>query len=80
MLFGIPGYLFYRKNKVTEPVSDIAVIVGGIVGLSVARECAIRGSSVILLEAEDALASAASGGNSGLGCTGYDAPVGSLER
>ena len=45
-----------------------------------ARELQIRGASVVLLEAEDALASAASGGNSGLACTGYDAPIGSLER
>jgi L-2-hydroxyglutarate oxidase LhgO len=34
----------------------------------------------VLLEKEDALAAGASSGNSGLGCTGYDAPVGSLER
>ena len=59
---------------------DVAVIGGGVVGLAVARECAVRGASVVLLEREDALAAGASSGNSGLGCTGYDAPVGSLER
>ena len=38
-------------------------------------------ASVLLLEKETSLvAGAASSGNSGLGCTGYDAPPGSLER
>jgi glycerol-3-phosphate dehydrogenase len=52
----------------------------GVVGLSVARELAVRGEKVVLLEKSAELASAASGGNSGLGCTGYDAPRGSLEQ
>jgi glycerol-3-phosphate dehydrogenase len=59
---------------------DVAVIGGGVVGLAVAREMAVRGRSVVLLEREDAPAAGASSGNSGIGCTGYDAPVGSLER
>lgn len=33
-----------------------------------------------VVEREDSVAAGASSGNSGLGCTGYDAPVGSLER
>ncbi|GBG33495.1 NADFAD-dependent dehydrogenase, putative [Hondaea fermentalgiana] len=67
----------------TSPVPkvfDVAVVGGGVVGLAVARECAARGKTVALLEKEDAFAAGASSGNSGLGCTGYDAPVGSLER
>jgi glycerol-3-phosphate dehydrogenase len=67
-------------NPAAGRVFDVAVIGGGVVGLAVARECAMRGHSVVLLEQEDAPAAGASSGNSGLGCTGYDAPVGSLER
>lgn len=59
---------------------DVAVIGGGVVGLAVAREMAVRGRTVVLLERENAPAAGASSGNSGIGCTGYDAPVGSLER
>jgi len=59
---------------------DIAVVGGGLVGLAVAREAAARGASVVLLEREQAVAASASGGNTGLGHTGYDAPEGSLER
>lgn len=59
---------------------DVAVVGGGVVGLAVAREMAVRGRRVVLLEREDAPAAGASSGNSGIGCTGYDAPVGSLER
>jgi L-2-hydroxyglutarate oxidase LhgO len=63
-----------------ERVYDVAVIGGGVVGLAVARELAVRGKKVVLLEREDAPAAGASSGNSGIGCTGYDAPLGSLER
>ena len=60
--------------------ADVCVIGGGLVGMAVAREAAVRGASVVLVEKEAVLSSAASSGNSGLGHTGYDAPVGSLER
>jgi glycerol-3-phosphate dehydrogenase len=57
------------------------VIGGGVVGLSVARSCAIQTkASILLIEKEDTVASGVSARNSGLGCTGYDAPIGSLER
>eukprot|EP01048_Picozoa_sp_COSAG05_P019517 COSAG05_NODE_3079_length_2340_cov_1.724230_1_plen_648_part_01 len=59
---------------------DVLIVGGGVVGLAVARECAVRGRSVMLVEREPWLAAGASSGNSGIGCTGYDAPVGSLER
>ena len=72
------GIAFFSQPE-DDPI-DILVIGGGIVGLAVALECAARGASVVLLEAEDALAAEASSGNSGLGCTGYDAPIGTLER
>lgn len=44
-------------------IADVIVIGGGVVGLAVARECAVRGASVILVEKEDALAAGASSGN-----------------
>ncbi len=57
------------------------VIGGGIVGLSVCRELLLNKQKVILLEKEECLGSSpATSGNSGLGCTGYDAPKDSLER
>jgi glycerol-3-phosphate dehydrogenase len=60
---------------------DAAVIGGGVVGLAVLREMAVHGYRVALIEKEAHLvAGAASSGNSGIGCTGYDAPAGSLER
>lgn len=60
---------------------DIVIIGGGVVGLSVARSCAVQtNASVLLIEKENAVASGVSARNSGLGCTGYDAPIGSLER
>jgi glycerol-3-phosphate dehydrogenase len=65
------------KRKV---VNDVLVIGGGVVGLAVARQCAVMGASVLLVEKEDALAAGASSGNSGLGVSGYDAPAGSLEQ
>ena len=43
---------------------------GGIVGLATARELAVRGKSVILLEKEASIISGVSSGNSGIGCTG----------
>lgn len=63
-----------------ETVYDAAVVGGGVVGLAVAQSLAVRGASVAVLEREDSVINAASSGNSGLGCTGYDAPVGSLEQ
>ena len=67
-------------SGINPHIYDVGVIGGGIVGLAVARECAVRGYSVVLLEKEETVAAGASSGNSGLGCTGYDAPFGSLEQ
>ena len=68
------------SEAASEPCYDVVVIGGGVVGLSVARECSVRGAKTLIVEREDAFAAGASSGNSGIGCTGYDAPVGSLER
>ncbi|KAJ1414906.1 FAD dependent oxidoreductase-domain-containing protein [Ochromonadaceae sp. CCMP2298] len=60
---------------------DVVVIGGGVVGLAVAQAFCMRSRArVLLLEREDAFAEGATSGSSGLGCTGYDAPPGSLER
>jgi glycerol-3-phosphate dehydrogenase len=56
------------------------VIGAGVVGLATARYLALCGKQVVVLEKEDALVAGVSSGNSGIGCTGYDAPEGSLER
>jgi glycerol-3-phosphate dehydrogenase len=88
-LTGFYGMVLY-KHKTSPPtppsalskvkVYDALVVGGGVVGLSVAQNLSARGASVLVLEKDSALAAGASSGNSGLGCTGYDAPVGSLER
>lgn len=61
-------------------VRDVIVVGGGLAGLAVTRELAVRGTRVELVERAPWLAAAASSGSSGLGHTGYDAPLGSLER
>ena len=59
---------------------DAAVIGGGVVGLTVTHALAVRGWKVATLERLPHLIGDVSSGNSGIGCTGYDAPPGSLER
>lgn len=63
-----------------QEIYDCLVIGGGVVGLAVGRELSVRGHRTLLLEKADAICMGASAGNSGIGCTGYDAPEGSLER
>lgn len=58
---------------------QVAVIGGGVVGSAVAHALAARGVSIALLEAEQELALAASGTNSGILHTGFDSPPGELE-
>src|SRR6478752_2237844 len=57
----------------------VAVVGGGVVGAAVAQALAARGTRVALLEAEPGLALGASGTNSGILHTGFDATVGELE-
>jgi glycerol-3-phosphate dehydrogenase len=59
--------------------SDIAVVGAGVVGAATAFELARRGASVVLLEAMDEPALAASGTNSGILHTGFDSIPGELE-
>jgi L-2-hydroxyglutarate oxidase LhgO len=65
-----------------ERVYDVVIIGGGIVGLAALRDLCLwyDGLSVLLLERDDHLCGQASGHNSGILCTGYDAPKDSLER
>jgi glycerol-3-phosphate dehydrogenase len=60
-------------------VHDVAVIGGGVVGAAVTLALARRGADTVLLEANDGLAQAASGTNSGILHTGFDSTPGELE-
>lgn len=59
---------------------DAAIIGCGVVGVSVTRALSLTGLSTVILEAGDGPFSGASGNNSGIVCTGFDAPLRSLER
>jgi glycerol-3-phosphate dehydrogenase len=59
--------------------ATVCVIGGGVVGVSVALALARREVDVMLVEAEPELALGASGTNSGILHTGYDARPGTLE-
>jgi glycerol-3-phosphate dehydrogenase len=59
--------------------APVAVIGGGVVGAAVTYALARRGVGVLLLEAGDELALAASGTNSGILHTGFDSAPGELE-
>jgi glycerol-3-phosphate dehydrogenase len=61
------------------PDPQVAVIGGGVVGCAVAHAFTRRGVAVVLLEADTGLALGASGTNSGILHTGFDAPPGELE-
>jgi glycerol-3-phosphate dehydrogenase len=58
---------------------QVAVIGGGVVGCAVAHAFTRRGVEVVLLEADTGLALGASGTNSGILHTGFDATPGELE-
>ncbi len=63
-----------------EEEFDVVVIGAGVVGISIARECAMRGvRRVCLVEQAKFPASLSSGGNSGIFHSGFDAPPSSLE-
>ena len=61
-------------------IYDTAIIGGGVVGLSILRSSLLAGYNAILFERNPDLCDGASGRNSGVICTGVDAPSGSLER
>ncbi|MBR3393221.1 MAG: FAD-dependent oxidoreductase [Firmicutes bacterium] len=57
---------------------DIAIIGGGVVGSSIARELSRSDVKTVLIEAREDLARGASGANSGIVHAGYDPKPGSL--
>ena len=85
-------YLSYFTSKahadspnLTKDVHDVIVIGSGLVGMSSALHLSIlpNNKPISLLSLDSlprAASSPASSGNSGLGHTGYDAPISSLER
>lgn len=58
---------------------DVAVIGGGVVGCAMARQFALLGASVVLIEKGADILSGASKANSAILHTGFDAPPDSLE-
>ncbi|MFA6208995.1 MAG: FAD-dependent oxidoreductase [Candidatus Obscuribacterales bacterium] len=54
---------------------DVAIIGGGMAGLSAAQAFARKGASVVVLEAQSALALGASGRNAGILCAGINMPI-----
>jgi glycerol-3-phosphate dehydrogenase len=64
---------------VANPAFSAVVVGGGVVGSAVALALARRSLKVTLVEAEDELALAASGTNSGILHTGFDSVPGELE-
>ncbi|KAL7533939.1 hypothetical protein ACHAXR_005538 [Thalassiosira sp. AJA248-18] len=61
-------------------IYDAVIIGGGVIGLSILRASLLAGHTAILIERNADLCDGASGRNSGVICTGVDAPSGSLER
>ncbi|HEY7622071.1 MAG TPA: FAD-dependent oxidoreductase [Solirubrobacteraceae bacterium] len=57
----------------------VAIVGGGVVGVAVGHALARRGVGTVVLEAQDDLALAASGTNSGILHTGFDSTPGELE-
>src|SRR5262245_48413919 len=74
-----PGVGCADDAAATLSVHDVAVIGGGVVGAAVALALARRGAATVLLEAAPELALGASGTNSGILHTGFDAVPGELE-
>ena len=60
-------------------MARVAIVGGGVVGVAVGYTLARRGVSAVVLEAQDDLALAASGTNSGILHTGLDSTPGELE-
>lgn len=67
-------------STASGPTYDLIVIGGGVVGLACLRAATLKGWKCALVESEIDLLTQASGGNSGIVCTGVDAAAGTLER
>lgn len=63
-------------DKMPDQLSyDVAIVGGGIAGLSAAASSANSGASTIVLEGQSALALGASGRNAGILCAGINMPI-----
>ena len=68
------------QDPTSERRFDLAVIGAGVVGCAVAREFALAGLDVVMIERGADILSGASKGNSAILHTGFDAMPGSLEE
>lgn len=68
-----------KSDESNDNVVDCVVIGAGVVGLAVARALALRGRSVVLLEAENAIGTGTSSRNSEVIHAGLYYPTGSLK-
>jgi len=68
------------SSTIVIMIYDAIIIGGGVIGLSILRSALLAGYTAVLIERNADLCDGASGRNSGVLCTGVDAPSGSLER
>ena len=68
-----------RRFSEPDPLFDVAVIGGGVVGCAVLRELSRYDLRLVLLEKESDLAEGVSKGNSGVIHAGFNVPSGSLK-
>jgi glycine/D-amino acid oxidase-like deaminating enzyme len=71
---------FFTEDYPGNVVYDVAIIGGGIAGLSAALSAAQKGASVILLEKGNRLGSGASGRNAGILGAGVNMPITSMPQ
>jgi glycine/D-amino acid oxidase-like deaminating enzyme len=69
---------FFAQENNANTVYDVAIIGGGIAGLSAALSAAQKGATVILLEKGERLGSGASGRNAGILGAGVNMPITSM--
>jgi D-amino-acid dehydrogenase len=63
------------NRTIDSMTPDVAIVGGGAIGVCVARELALRGARVALLERGPRLGCGCSEGNAGLICPSHSAPL-----